>query len=201
MSLTSIFATPFWHYNVSPVNSAYEWALNYERNNQGSFRSNRGGYQSKSMVWDEFMYKDHISNILKQDDYFSDYEIISWWLNINRKGHYNLPHDHGDSCLSGTWYITDNQKLLYLTDPNLLTRGALYEDIFPSIMGYELSNKCIEATAGDLILFPGDVTHGVEENPLDTPRISVSFNMKKPSILRKKEVRIRENAHIHKSLK
>ena len=41
----------------------------------------------------------------------------------------------------------------------------------------ETATKALDCKAGDLIVFPSDVPHGVEEHKLDTPRISVAFNL------------------------
>ncbi len=97
-------------------------------------------------------------------------------MNINKKGDYNLPHTHPGIDLACIWYITDNEGLLYLEDPLVNTRVKLNYIIQQDPAG-RLSRKRIFASAGDLLIFPGDIVHNVEEHILDTPRISVSFNM------------------------
>ena len=54
-----IFETPFWHLKEELPHGAYEWALEYEKNNIGRTRSNYGGYQS-----DAFSMEDHPFNCL-----------------------------------------------------------------------------------------------------------------------------------------
>ena len=45
-----VFSTPIWRaYNELP-RGAYEWALEYQEENESKPRSNRGGYQSVSDI-------------------------------------------------------------------------------------------------------------------------------------------------------
>ena len=175
-SYNILFPTPIWHFkNLSLPEGAYEWALDYkEKNLPGVKKSNRGGYQSILNHPNQFEYKEHLTNILRGGE-FKNFKVTTWWLNINKKGDYNLPHTHAHSDLSCIWYITNNEGLLYFEDPLQHTRQVLYDRIF-SNWG-ESSNKNIECDAGTVLVFPSDLVHRVEEHKLDTPRISVSFNM------------------------
>ena len=177
MNMHSLFSTPIWVSENSLPEGAYEWALEYKRKNPNKLQiSNRGGYQSIQRPWQEFRYKNYIDQVLT--DRFPSYEeffVTGWWLNINGKGDYNLPHTHPGSDLSAIWYITHNEGLLYFQDPQTFTRHVLYKRIL-SNWG-EAPSKNIECDAGTLLVFPSDLEHRVEEHTLDSPRISVSFNL------------------------
>ena len=177
MTVPILFVTPLWIYPKPLPQGAYEWALKYQRENPDSNKlSNKGGYQSHQRPWNEFEYSNHVNEIISTNLPSSEeFWIGGWWLNINRKGDYNLPHSHPGSDLSAIWYITDNEGLLYFQDPLVHNRALLYERIF-SKCG-ETSSKNMNCSAGDLLIFPSDVPHRVEEHTLDTPRISVSFNI------------------------
>ena len=46
------FGSPIWRaYNELP-RGAYEWALDYQEDNENKTRSNRGGYQSVAQSFD-----------------------------------------------------------------------------------------------------------------------------------------------------
>ena len=46
------FGSPIWRaYNELP-RGAYEWALDYQEDNENKTRSNRGGYQSVAQTFD-----------------------------------------------------------------------------------------------------------------------------------------------------
>ena len=54
----------------------------------------------------------------------------------------------------------------------LHTRWMLYNKLGEHV------TKHIDVKAGDMVIFPGDVQHSVEEHQLDTPRICISINLK-----------------------
>ena len=177
MKQAILFSTPLWVYPKPLPQGAREWAFKYQKENPNSNKlSNRGGYQSHQKPWEEFKYSNHVNQIISTGLPSSEeFWVTGWWLNINSKGDYNLPHSHPGSDLSGIWYITDNEGLLYFQDPSMHTRQILYARMF-SKWG-EASSKNMNCSAGTLLLFPSDLNHRVEEHILDTPRISVSFNM------------------------
>ncbi len=166
-----IYATPFWHLGAPLPPNAYEWALWYKEQHECVRIFNKGGYQSPSRPWEEFEFKDHIASILKFKE-CENFYITNWWLNINEKGHSNNKHVHSGSDLSAVWYITDNEGLLIFEDPLVFSRAEITRRIFGST-----TLQQVKAKAGQLLLFPSDLPHQVEDHILDTPRISVSFNI------------------------
>ena len=166
-----IYATPFWQFGAPLPPKAYEWAFWFKEQYESVRISNRGGYQSPSRPWEEFEFKDHIASILKFKE-CKNFYVTNWWLNINEKGHGNNKHIHSGSDLSAVWYITDNEGLLIFEDPLVFSRAEITRQIFGSTTLQQLPAK-----AGDLIIFPSDCPHQVEDHILDTPRISVSFNI------------------------
>ena len=171
-----LFASPIWKFSEPVPEGAEEWALEYKKANASVEYSNRGGYQSnQNYNFNTFPYHEHVRNMLGQFTPFNEFMIEGWWLNVNEKGDYNLPHTHPGTDLAAVWYFTDIKRLLYFQDPLIQNRSNLYTNIF-SQFG-EKANKAFECKEGDLIVFPSDVPHSVEQHQLDTPRISVAFNM------------------------
>jgi len=167
-----LYATPFWHFAKELPPNAHEWALWYKEQYECVQVSNRGGYQSPSRPWQEFEFKDHISSMLSNFKEFKNFYITNWWLNVNGKGNGNNKHVHSGVDLSAVWYITDNEGLLVFEDPLVFSRLAITHKIFGST-----TLQQVKAHAGDLLIFPADLPHQVEDHKLDTPRISVSFNI------------------------
>ena len=91
-----LFSTPIWMFPEQLPKGVYEWSLEYKRKELDSkIISNRGGYQSIQKPWEEFKYKDHIDQILtNRFPSYKKFFVTDWWLNINGKGDYNLPHTH-----------------------------------------------------------------------------------------------------------
>ena len=172
MSLYSIFETPIWKIRKNLPEGAYKWALDFkEKDPKGVLKSNRGGYQSIAQHPKDFPYHKHISSMLSRNK-FSNIKVYDWWLNINEKGDYNIMHTHSGSHFSCIWYITNNEGSLVLSSPLTHTRVALLVSGFPINL-----EEVVNCSAGTLLVFPSDIPHYVEEHKLDTPRISVSFNM------------------------
>ena len=172
MSLHSIFKTPVWEFEKKLPEGVYEWALDFKSNNSESINSNRGGYQSISQHPKDFPYQKHISSMLPRNT-FSNTKVDSWWLNVNEKGDYNVVHTHPESHFACIWYITNNEGSLILSNPLMHTRVALHLSGFPVNV-----KEVVNCSAGTLLVFPSDIPHCVEEHHLDTPRISVSFNLR-----------------------
>ena len=172
-----LFSTPFWHYSTSPPEYAVEWALDYEKRNPVSAKiSNIGGYQSETS--ENFLEIPFFETIRDGLQDLPEFIFLNWWLNINRKGDYNVTHTHPSSYLSGVYSITGNHGSLILINPLSHTR-----DIFETHFGW---NDCeqtnsntyrVKAMPGDITIFPSDVPHRVNPNMGDTPRISLSFNI------------------------
>ena len=177
MELHSLFSTPIWISENPLPEGAYKWALEYKRKNPNNLQvSNRGGYQSISAGWENFKYGSYIQNILDEYSLFKDFQVINWWLNVNEKGDYNLQHTHPNSDLACIWYITNNENLLTFEDPLVHNRITLYQSILSKFN--DTPSKAMKCPAGTLLVFPSDTPHRVEKHTLDSPRISVSFNMR-----------------------
>ena len=124
--------------------------------------SNQGGYQSPELSLNDMPFCGYL---LDQLDFFPKFRYDTYWVNINRKGNYNLTHTHPGCDFAVVWNITDNGNKLILKNPLNHTRHKNNDD------------KELDLKAGHITIFPSDVPHYVEPHDLDTPRISVAFNL------------------------
>ena len=166
------FGSSFWYFET-PIQQkeCIKWALKYEKDNAqvDPAKSNMGGYQSfSSDDFAELPFFETIKNTLYE---FPSFMFDNWWLNINRKGDYNKVHTHPRSHISGVYYITDNYGALTFINP--LQHNRLWEN---RIFGKPMELK-VSAKPGDLILFPSDIPHFVDQHNTRNPRISISFNL------------------------
>ena len=172
--LDKVFFTPLWSFVGNKLPKDIDkWAFDYMETHPSTIKSNRNGYQSPQRPIDEFPYKDYLLNKLKSE--FSEFHITGWWVNINPKGGYNTQHTHPGCDLAAVWYITDNHGLLFLHDTSINSRSVLFSQVMAKYN--ESLSKTITAKKGDILVFPADLPHHVEEHTLDESRISVSFNM------------------------
>lgn len=101
-------------------------------------------------------------------------KFTSSWFTITNKDKYAHIHNHGESDISGVFYLKTNGK-----DGNLF---------FPYSNIHLKNNKFfrqtniskpfdVEPKVGRMILFPGSLEHGVRTNDTDNERVSFSFNI------------------------
>jgi len=106
--------------------------------------------------------------------------ITDSWMNICNKGGSQYPHFHGNSYISGTYYVhfREGHSPLTFRHPENSTHSQ-----FPSIgLQSDKSNPnkynsdvFIFPQEGELILWQSNLTHGHTDNQLDN-RISISMN-------------------------
>ena len=167
------FGSPIWRAYTPLPRGAFEWAMDYKEDNDNKQRSNRGGYQSVAQTF-EYLPLPFINNIRESFPFMKKVRMANWWLNVNEKGDFNFRHTHPKCDLSGIWYITDNNNTLVFEDPMQHSRSNLYLAFSELDIG---EGVFVNAKAGEILIFPSDLPHYVEPHPLDTQRVSVSFNM------------------------
>lgn len=172
MTFTSLYPTPIWHLNNNQDHpkDCISWALSFKTDNETKI-SNRGGFQSSTMTsWDNFPYFEYIK---KKLEFMPPVEFGNWWININEQGNYNIAHTHPGSDLSVVWYLTNNfSSPIKFISPFQYERSKLYDR-----MGLH-NEHLFKCDVGDILIFPGDLMHYVEQNPLEEVRVSVAFNLR-----------------------
>ena len=134
-------------------------------------RSNRGGYQSDILEIDKFHPRGRkvVEEILYKisSKYLKSKKPVveSWWVNVNKKGDWNLIHTHPNCDLSLVWYLTDGD--ICFDNPNSHNRLEVGD-----CSVWESKNK-----KGDVVVFPADLKHFVNPNQKDEDRMSLAFNI------------------------
>lgn len=109
---------------------------------------------------------------------------LQGWPNINRRGDYHSPHNHGWCYLSGTYYVQmppeeTGEEIPQGAKPGCISfydpRGAV------NMLGFsgpeEGPEYTVRPTAGTLLLWHAAINHFVHPNLSSTERVSVSFNV------------------------
>jgi len=100
--------------------------------------------------------------------------ITQSWINKSGKGESHHEHVHPNSLVSGVWYPVINEQL-----PPIQFRSKSQRDVSLSTKKYNNFNSAtflLPMKAGELIIFPSNLTHSVPANQSETERISLSFN-------------------------
>ncbi len=102
--------------------------------------------------------------------------ITQSWIVFNPKGTYHSYHLHGNSLISGIYYLQgDVTPVRFIREVKDGVFGLIILP-FDKLNKYNISELRSENTKHSLTLFPSNVLHSVGENENDETRISLSFN-------------------------
>ena len=181
-----MWPTTTYTFTVNNIDNEYIKNKVLEREQKGlGFRFDPiqgGGWQSnKDLLDNDFSFFKQslligINEILSQiyvDD--ASVKMINSWANISRKGEYTMPHIHEESSWSCVYYVTPTEDAnLYFKDPRLLE----YMDKSHHYLKQPYANMIRKRpfNAGEAILFPSWLEHGVGPNTSDNARMSIACN-------------------------
>ena len=147
--------------------------------------SNMGGWQSHRELLIEDCFSE-IKNFLFEcissilDEIYIDgvnFYLAQSWANVNRYGHSNVIHTHGNSHWSCSYYVTETYTApIYFADPRVRSQMFAAYDLHNEKNKYYSNIGPEQCQPGDALFFPSWLEHGVAINSTDNPRISISCN-------------------------
>jgi len=183
------WSTPMWFCNLSennthPTKTSFNEDLiqfiigEAEKSKENYYKSNRGGWQSRTDLYDEPALHDlgnAVYNVVKtsipetQGIYFQQ-----MWAAVNKRGNWNAIHQHGNYQMSGAYYlqVPENSGEIVFRDPrpcaisNWVVNKVLTKGEFEKITPKE----------SDLMIWPAFLDHFVEPSESDQDRIMISFD-------------------------
>jgi|TARA_R110001592_G_scaffold162281_1_gene395401 uncharacterized protein (TIGR02466 family) len=182
-----LWSTTIFNYKLEEINNdeLKTKILNIEKQGKG-FQFNPvqgGGWQSnKSLLEESSLFslrKNMIESVNKilSTLYIDDANIslINSWANIARDGQCTMPHIHEEASWSAVYYVTPtDDAILYLKDPRtqeaMDASHGLLKQPYSNVIGKRPFN------AGEVILFPSWLEHGVAPSTKNTTRISIACN-------------------------
>tara|TARA_B100001559_G_C16241200_1_gene502501 strand:+ start:124 stop:732 length:609 start_codon:yes stop_codon:yes gene_type:complete len=194
IQIYKLFSSPVFHYNLDNHKELNKELENYilslkNQNKEGQKKSNIGGWHSPFFDIENNNVAKKFANIMEKfykDVIMSDmgwkYEnqkvnIEAMWSIINKKGSFNIQHNHPNSYLSAAYYVRHPEKSggIKFYDPREQKSMR-----YPKIIKHgEFSSATvqIEPQEGDLLIFPSYLYHSVTENLSEKDRIIISFNI------------------------
>ena len=100
------------------------------------------------------------------------------WAIINTGGSANLRHQHGNSTISGAYYVRApiNSGDIVFYDPRPAPVYSHPNVTNPNILNAQVNG--VSPKEGALVLFPSYLDHSVNENKSAEERIVISFNIR-----------------------
>ena len=182
-----LWPTPYWYTQIwdfmrsetrVTFNEDFTGWIQGEMKKENVVKSNRGGWQS-----DLYKPEGEFEPLVKEITEFCKYlpldikqiHIPQLWVNVNKKGNWNIIHQHGQYDLSGTYYVKvpkDSGRLVF-RDPRLAAIGNKF--MINRFDNGEFKN--VNVMEGMLGIWPAYLDHFVEPSNTDEERISISFDI------------------------
>ena len=186
------FPTPVWTLQLDDYQSINEQMYKFikitqSKDQQGISKSNIKGWHSKDFNMQENEPKDFIKFILPAiEQVITDMNwekqkqsvnINNMWAIINTGGSANLRHQHGNSTISGAYYVRapKNSGDIVFYDPRPAPVYTYPKAVNPNLLNAQVNG--ISPKEGALVLFPSYLDHSVNENLSNEERIVISFNI------------------------
>jgi uncharacterized protein (TIGR02466 family) len=187
----NLFPTHVWSFKGDYVfEDALHRCLKMPDEQQGRVKSNRGGFQSEAFAIGDIPELNTVEIFL--NDCLRELELLaaqkykcaiklraqsgdSCWVNINKKGDFNIAHTHPNTAFAFVCYlqVDDPESKLVFNRPDLSLHYPF--DNFETSF-YAKESYC-QVAAGLGLIFPAWLQHGVCENNSTTPRVSVAINV------------------------
>ena len=112
-------------------------------------------------------------------------DLASAWLNVTGKGDYNCLHDHNKSPLSGIIYLKEDAEIGSEIDSLEETAKIKGGSFLPGVTHfvYNAGKQFLDSTSfsyrgkpGELLIFPGWLSHFVNPFTSEGERMTVAFN-------------------------
>ena len=170
-------------------NAIKQYCYNLQKTSNNTQHSNYGGWHSKQIreyvpiLSDLFGQVTARLQALHKHFNFKDtlhLNIDNFWVNINGKGHANMPHTHRGWTFSGVYYVQapENCGDLVVVHPSQQFPYHYQEQPFKDqSIKHSMSHVYYKPEAGKLIIMPSWVQHLVQPNLTDTDRISIAFDV------------------------
>ena len=186
------FPTPVWAIqleNYKTINEEmYKFIKEAQSNDQvGINKSNIKGWHSKDFNLQENEPRKFISFIspsiekvmidMNWEKEKQKVNINNMWAIVNIGGSTNLRHQHGNSTISGAYYVRAPKKsgdiVFYDPRPAPVYSYPIAQN--PNFLNAQINS--VSPKEGALVLFPSYLDHSVNENLSNTERIVISFNI------------------------
>lgn len=190
------FATPIfrkhWEDTAELNDGLREIILHRKAEAASMQRSNMGGWQSSHdlMTW-QYPEIQKLGGFLNEafgavmerelgHRAFDCRMSVTAWANVNESGNYNRHHTHANQHWSAVYYVDTGNP-----DPGVRPNGAIeFLDPRPAMGVFEIepaiavSTWTVEPKAGDMLMFPSWLRHGVLPYVGSGTRISIAFNLR-----------------------
>lgn len=106
-------------------------------------------------------------------------EFTASWFTINRQYSYHEQHNHIPDVWSGVYYVKaeHGDATINFINKNLIDTGWPYDALKLNMNDFISTEKVCTPTTGMFLIFPSYLLHKVEQQNIDSERITIAFNL------------------------
>ena len=188
-----LFPTPVWTIQLNDYKNVneemYKFIKSKQKNDEiGIKKSNVKGWHSKDFDLNDkepqnviaFVLPsiEQVMNDMNWDKKRQIAKVNNMWAIINKGGSANLRHQHGNSTISGAYYVRApiNSGDIVFYDPRPAPVYSYPNVVNPNLLNAQVNG--VNPKEGSLVLFPSYLDHSVNENLTNEERIVISFNIR-----------------------
>lgn len=207
MEVNNFFSTPVFmlldtaydKFREPTMKEVYEWKEESLKTDGGVVRSNQGGWHSPSSIFtrntpaikrlNSLMvntFNKCTTHIAPSFDVTDKVLKGEGWVNVNKLGDYNVPHDHPGFSWSGVYYlkcknhevkdIHHREGCIEFLDPR--TSVAAFSPELSQHTEYFSPKKTLYPKEGMILVFPSYLRHWVYPSDDENDRITFAYNFK-----------------------
>lgn len=122
----------------------------------------------------EFHLNEYITKVCGLDN---EFYITNSWLSRNAPNVEHKSHVHPNSIFSGCFYLKSSKNSeLTFSSVNHLSKSWPFEFKKKYINIYNADNWSVPVDSGTIVIWPSNVLHGSNPNPLNETRVVLCFN-------------------------
>lgn len=183
-----LFMIPVTKYNCSDlVDDVLKWARNQDfvKHDRNAISHNIQQIGETNQILQDLPHvKSALLNVARKHNetglnYASNFEISDCYLEVAHQGAIYAPHEHSNCLFSGTFFISyDKEAHSYLKFKRNTISNTYPIMMLPysTMTAFNLQEATIPYAAGDVVIYPSNLTHGFDSNPTDN-RIALTFNV------------------------
>ena len=131
--------------------------------------NNKELHRIKNLIWNHF--DDYVKNILEIQNKFY---MCNSWGTIQKKGNQHPNHKHPNAIFSSVFYVKAQDSFVkFFSEKSMIQEGFYFEYDIKKYNQFNSSSWELPVSSGDIIFFPGQLSHESKVHDLSSERIVI----------------------------
>ena len=126
-------------------------------------------HRIKNIIWNHF--DDYVRNVLQIKNKFY---MCNSWGTIQKKGNYHPNHKHPNAIFSSVFYVEAQDSFIkFFSEKSIIQEGFFFRYDIENYNVYNSSSWELSVGSGDILFFPGQLSHESKVHELSSERIII----------------------------